>query len=357
MNILLVFQNPCRSRHACVAALARRPGVNVKVLCTAACARQLRTQFNGEIDEIKIDSKLQFSTVAKIRHEFKCGCWDVIHPLCRKALPNVVAASYGLRLRPKIVAFRGIQGTLSRFNPAHRTTFLNPAVEGICCESNAVRQALVASGIQPNKLLTTYNCSPFGDYECLGKPGLEALGIPRGSFIVGTVANVRRVKGIDVLLEAVQNLDDISDLHLVVIGEIRDQRIAKLAQRDRQRGRIHLVGYQPNAISLVGGMDLFVMPSRSEGLSRALIEAMSQRVCPVASNVGGMPELVRDQIDGLIFPSEDTASLAVAIRRLYVSPDLRERFAKSAQRRIRQDFSPEAMADRFLQLYQRVHSN
>jgi glycosyltransferase involved in cell wall biosynthesis len=98
--------------------------------------------------------------------------------------------------------------------------------------------------------------------------------------------------------------------------------------------------------------DVFVMPSRSEGLCRALIEAMTLGICPVVSAAGGMKELVRDQEDGLVVPIEDEESLHQALRRLYQDRNLQKQFAASAMQRVRTLCAPDVMVDKLESIYQ-----
>ena len=72
---------------------------------------------------------------------------------------------------------------------------------------------------------------------------------------------------------------------------------------------------------------IFVMPSRSEGLPMALLEAMAYGMAVVATRVGGIPEVVDDGVDGLLVPTEDPAAIATALRGLAADPSLRERLA------------------------------
>ncbi len=118
-----------------------------------------------------------------------------------------------------------------------------------------------------------------------------------------------------------------------------------------------LTGYRDDAVELVSGADLFVMPSRREGLCRALLEAMSQGVCPIVSNAGGMKEAVRHGVDGLVTPAEDVQALADAIRSLYQQRQRISEYGESAKQRIVDFFSPQKVADQTIELYQRVLSS
>ena len=183
---------------------------------------------------------------------------------------------------------------------------------------------------------------------------LNEFGIPDDAFVVGTVANMRPVKGVDLMLRAAGELADQRDVYWLLVGDVRDPRIPQLAADPRIAPRVRLIGAQPKGGRFTSLMDVYVAPSRSEGLSMGIMEAMAQGVCPVVTNVGGSPELVRDDIDGIVIPPENSAAIAQAIRLLYTDRPRREQFARSANRRAREEFSIAKWTDRLYECYAHV---
>jgi glycosyltransferase involved in cell wall biosynthesis len=183
---------------------------------------------------------------------------------------------------------------------------------------------------------------------------LTPFGIPAEAFVVGTMAAMRRVKRIDVLLRAAIQCADLQDVYWVLFGRAIDPEIRRLAANRKIRDRVRLVGHRSDASVLISGADVFVMPSRSEALCQALLEAMHQRVCPVVSDAGGMKEVVRHEQDGLVVPVENVDALAQTIRRLHADRQLVTQFAASAEQRIATTFTPERMAERCLSVYRHI---
>ena len=103
-------------------------------------------------------------------------------------------------------------------------------------------------------------------------------------------------------------------------------------------------------------MDVFVLPSTSEGMSNTLLEAMAAGVATVASDAGGNGEIIVPEVSGLLFRSADVAGLAAQLGRLVGDPGLRARLAAAAATRVRLEFSIDAMLRRYEQLYRRVWS-
>jgi glycosyltransferase involved in cell wall biosynthesis len=178
--------------------------------------------------------------------------------------------------------------------------------------------------------------------------------VPSDAFVVAMTANMRRVKGADVLLRAVLECGDLPNLHLVLVGQVLDPEVERLAHDPRLASRVHLVGFQQNASRFLPAADLFVMPSRAEALSIALLESMALGVCAIVSDAGGMKEAVRDGRDGVVFPSENVAALAQAIRRLHGDAALRRRLEESAKQRFQVEFTHGAVARRMAAIYHGV---
>ena len=101
----------------------------------------------------------------------------------------------------------------------------------------------------------------------------------------------------------------------------------------------------------LSGIDIFVLPSRSEALSNSLMEAMACGCCVIASDVGGNPELVRHNETGLLFPAGDAAALADALRSVLTNPAQRTRLAEAAVRFMHSGFSIRDSAARMGEIY------
>ena len=118
---------------------------------------------------------------------------------------------------------------------------------------------------------------------------LTAVGIPRGAFTVGCVANYRPRKGIEVLVEAMERLPEEirGNIHLLLIGRMDAEALTQRIERSPAKERIHRTGFREDAPSLSAACDVFCLPStRREGLARAIIEAMAYRVPPIVTDSG-----------------------------------------------------------------------
>lgn len=277
---------------------------------------------------------------------------DVIHAFSPRSLAAATLGTLGMRDRPRIISFRGIASVPSRIDPGNRVTFLSPRVDAHTCESQAVADGLVAAGVSDRDCHVVYNCVDPGRLAVHDRGAVRArFGIPEQAFVVGSIATIRPVKGIDILLRAALACRDIPDLVVMLVGAVKDRRVRRMAADPRWGDRLRMTGQLPQAGGMAVAFDVFAMPSRSEGLCRAMLEAMSLGVCPVVSDAGGMKEITRTGREGLVFPSEDVAALAAAIRQLAAQRQLLRRYGEAARRRVAAMCSPAAMAARVDRAY------
>ena len=361
MKILLVHA-PHEFARQLVQRNLDRDGVQVAV-CSKENVFGLKSIEQDRNDEepqhVPIHSrrKIDWGAIRALRRVIRSYQPDVVHAFLPRSLAQAVLACVGLRRKPRIVSFYGITRIPTWLDPANLITYLSPSVCMHACESNAVKESLVAGGVADARCEVVYNCvasSVVADEQQRRIEIRRELGVPEDSFLVGTVATIRPVKGIDIFMKAAITCSDISNVHFVVAGQLEDPVVAKLAEHPSLQGRLKMLGYVEGADEKMRAFDLFVMPSRREGLCRALLEAMERKICPIVSDAGGMKELVRHEIDGLVVPREDPQSLDAAIRKLYASRTLRDSYATSAHHRVRSICAPRVFSERMLSMYTRI---
>jgi len=281
---------------------------------------------------------------------------DIVHAMQNKTL---AVALLGLgKTRAKLVGYRGTIGHLSRWDPAAWLTYLHPRLDRIVCVSNAVRDYLLSHRIPAWKLVTIYKGHDPGWYTAAHRSELAALGVPSNALVVGFSGNMRRVKGVDVLLEAARILRDRNNLRFLLVGERRDSRLERLVAQEPVRSRTIWTGFRSDAAALTGACDMFVMPSVArEGLPKSLVEAMAQGVPPIVTAVGGMPEVVIHGQCGLVVPPKSSAALAAAISQLADNPELRTRLGAEARARIAHHFHIAHTVQGHLALYRQLVSD
>ena len=187
---------------------------------------------------------------------------------------------------------------------------------------------------------------------------LPPNGVPRQNDppVIGEIARLCDVKGQRELIRA---LAQVPGARLVLAGRDLEQggafedELAAEAERAGVADRVDL-GFRDDVGALLDELDVFALPSWTEGLPMTVLEAMAHGRAVVATPVGGTPEVVADGETGLLVPPRDPDALADALRRLLDDPDLRRRMGEAGRRRVAADFTAERMADRVLAVYERV---
>ncbi len=344
MRVLWVFDHLSPQLKRVATLLADRPGLTLEVMCRWDGPPPLDPS-RIPLTQLRCRHKLDLAARRAIRSQIARRGYDLVQTYTSRNLANVIGACRGLRDAPRIVGYRGAISRLRLFDPANWITFWHPSVSKIVCASRAVRQALLDSGIPNDKLAPVVEGCDGDSLRMRNRESLTEFGV------VGGIANMRPVKGMDLLLKAAVQLADLTNVYFLLIGEVMDSQVTELARDPRISNRVRLGGRIPDAGRFANLFDVYAAPSRMEGLGMSVIEAMSQRVCPIVSNVGGLPELVEHETNGLIVPKEDAPALADAVRRLHDDSPLRRCLADAAYQRANDEFSIEAWTRRLYAVY------
>ncbi|MCU1385815.1 MAG: hypothetical protein JWL71_4512 [Acidobacteria bacterium] len=172
--------------------------------------------------------------------------------------------------------------------------------------------------------------------------------------VVTTVANLRPEKGHDVLVRAMATVArEIPDVVVQLVGG-GPMRAALLGQIGTLglTNVVRLLGDREDVPEVLAGTDVFVLPSRTEAFPNGIMEAMAMRLPVVASDVGGIPELIAHERNGILVPPDDERALAAAVLELFRDPARADRLAASARATIESRYSFERMVREFEALYE-----
>jgi len=223
----------------------------------------------------------------------------------------------------------------------------------VVVNSEALNRHLTEScRIAPGKIVTCYNGIDTAVFHPAPRrcfPGLEGA-----SVVIGTVCVMRPEKNLPLLLEAFCGVAaGRRDLRLFLVGGGPEEpALRALAVK---LGIVENCVFHPSSSDVaacLSAMDIFVLPSLTEGLSNSLMEAMACGCCAIASDVGGNPELVTDGVTGLLFPSRDRDALVKRLSATAADANLRQTLAGSAVERMRAEFSLQRSAERMQQMYE-----
>jgi len=221
--------------------------------------------------------------------------------------------------------------------------------------SEAIREVLISQGVPAEKVRCVRSAldpEPF-HRPCDGKAFREEFGVGDGDAVVGMAAQFIRRKGHDVLLDAVPAiLREHPGTTFLLFGQgpLTDQVAAKVKEAGLD-AVVRLPGFRDDLPSLLPCLDLLVHPARMEGLGVVLLQASAAGVPVVASRVGGIPEAIAHEENGLLVPPENPTALAAAISSLLANAQKAQAMGERGRARIRELFSVDEMVDGNLTAY------
>ena len=207
----------------------------------------------------------------------------------------------------------------------------------------------------PASKLTTVHC--FTDLERFSNTTPDAvrwvrneMRIKDSDFVVGVVGDVVARKGHLYLFKAIEQIvASVPNFKLVIVGRFhRDQayvkRLRSLQRKPALVNRVKWLGVRENVQDFMAAFDLAVVPSVEEPLGLVALEAMATGTPVVATNAGGLPEIVQPNVTGLLVPRKNPSELARAVIAMAQDADLRQRLGESARRFVQENFKPEELA-------------
>jgi glycosyltransferase involved in cell wall biosynthesis len=229
--------------------------------------------------------------------------------------------------------------------------------------SNYIRGYFTALfGFSEDRCTTIYNGVNLDNFchqsKQLRAETRKSFGLPEEAKVVTWTGRLHPDKGIDVLiLAAEKTIESVPNTHFLIIGDgMSRQHLEQLTQSRKIGSHVHFIGAKSDVRPGLEAADIFVLPSRREGFGVSLIEAMAMGLPVIGTNLGGIPEIVFDRVNGLLVRPNDVASLADAICELLLNPELSKRLAQNGQASVRDRFSLEKMVSEYHNLYKSLRS-
>ncbi|MBJ6727094.1 glycosyltransferase [Geomesophilobacter sediminis] len=220
----------------------------------------------------------------------------------------------------------------------------------IICVSSIIQKQLTQNfGFSADKVVTVHNgidSLRFAPSPAFREKARKSWDVPSQSLVFGCLGRLHEIKGFDTALKsfhATRKANPGSDIWLVIAGEGPEREtLAQMAADLNIVDRVRFAGFTSTPWELYPGFDVFLMPSRNEGMPLALLEAMSCGCLPIAMDVGGIPEVIQEEAVGLLIPNGNTRSFAEAMCRCAeMSPELLQHRGEKARAHILGNFNGE----------------
>jgi len=188
-----------------------------------------------------------------------------------------------------------------------------------------------------------------------GRSAREEFALAADDFVIGTVARLDATKDTMTLARAFARLPGHDGLRLLIVGDGDERpRLERFAAENGLASSIIFTGLRHDVPRLLGAMNVFALPSLSEGMPLTVLEAMAARLPVVATNVGALPEMVEEGATGFLVAPQHDEAMAERLMRFYANRELAQSFGAEARRKVGRDFSLGLMLRRYAELYASV---
>lgn len=244
------------------------------------------------------------------------------------------------------------------FGLLHRWTEkrISAAADFVCANAEAVRRLCIAEeGCDPERVLVVRNGIDLARFDRLAADPLQGP-LPKGAPLVVVVANLWPVKGHASFLEAAALVRArVPAIGFALVGDGPERpHLERRAKDLGLSGCVHFLGLRHDVPAVLSRANIACLPSKAEGLSNALMEAMAARLPAIATAVGGNAELVVDGETGLLVPPQDPAALAGAIYQLASDGPRAAAMGARGRARAERELSLQGMQQNYLALYGRL---
>jgi len=321
---ILVIPNRGRSYNAvrpeaeCYIALANL-GHNITILtCDTNAYLEEYRKAGLKIVLLRSLKKYSWAVIKQVHQYIKEHSIDIVYATESKGIPNAAFGCVGTNA--KMIAYRGTSGGMYKNDPSNYLCMLHPRIDGVIAVSTAVTVNVknkVRASIRTN-CETIYKGHDLSWYQ---EPAtdLTALGSDKSFFNIICVGSPRYHKGTHILFQAAKELNDIKDLRIILVGDkLTSEEINKQISDSGMSERIIRTGFRTDVPAIAKACDLLILPSLSkEGLTRTVLESLSNGTPVVASANDGVVETIKNGVNGYLVPIGDASAIADKIRMLY----------------------------------------
>lgn len=294
--------------------------------------------------------------------------YDVLH--CQQMYgPAMVAALVNLFVKKPILVRVTAAGELGEVKHVQQMPFaklrlkLLRRISKWVVLTKQMKAELETLSISPEKIQIIYNATIISQ-EAAFNPRIRkdfraklGLGYEKFAIFVGRLSEE---KGLDVLVKAWQAVrKEYPQAHLLLLGEGGAYRNVEKETKDlvvrlKLEEAIHFLGHINNAKDYLLASDIFVLPSRTEGMSNSLVEAMAAGTAIVATDIAANREICIDEVNSLLVKPNESEMLAEAIIKLFDMPNTAENLGRQAKTFAEENLSIQAMTDKYVSLYQEM---
>ena len=294
--------------------------------------------------------------IGKLRSLIETEQVDVLHlHMVRATIVGGLASL--MPHRPKVVVSKHYRyAMLSSALPRLLDRFVTNHAEAVAAVSHSVEEDLIHHGLAASKARVIHNGIDLQSFDRRSAEETEQTSYNGPGPLLACLASLHRLKGQEYLLRAMPEiLRSYPTARLVIVGEGAERaRLQELVQSLGLGDAVMMPGFEPNIPALLPQIDLCVHPAVDEAFGLVLLEAMAARKAVVATNVGGVGEIVADGETGLLVPPRDPQAIARAVCTLLGDAQRRTRMGNAGRRRVEGDFTIQKTVRSYERLYEEM---
>jgi len=273
----------------------------------------------------------------------------------------LIAAIIKLISRERIKLVYHSVNLLHRLN-GHQKFFLGLLVryaDSVLCNTQESKRLMKGLGIRKSRISVIYNGVDPEYFKNIGqedKHSASFYSLESQNIVMGTIANFVSVKNYPFLLKGFRLLlKRYSRLRLMCVGGgVHQHRMERLARDLGLEHAVSFSGYSDNVLAHLSFMDIFVLCSLHEGLPNALLQAMSMGLPVICSEIGGCKEVIKDRVNGILFPPNDLGRFIVAVELVINDRRFGSRLGRRARRTVKKNFSLNSMIENYANFYRNL---
>lgn len=322
---------------------------------------------NFPVSVFPCNGKLDLKTIYLIKQFLSKQEIDIIHTHGYKSNLYALAASLGKQVSRITTCHNWLGDDPKMRLYAWLDKFFLNRFDRVIAVSDPVKQEIINHNISAAKVLTIYNGIDTDRFNGQGKADSvrKEFSIEKDCKVIGTVGRLSEEKGHVLLMQAAEKiLQEYPKVVFLIVGdgplkrhlEAKADQLAKIEFTKTGCSKAHFVfpGVRNDMPTIYSLVDIFVLPSLTEGLPMVLLEAMAAQKPVVATKVGAVPRVIEDGHSGLLIQPGDVNALFKAIVELLKNPQKAYHLAQHAHQKVKSHFSSKRMAERYMEVYKDV---
>ena len=339
-------------------------GVRVTVCCFQAGEFAKEFEQNGSFAFFGLDVKRVYDlsgirAVVWLKNYIKDEQVDIVQSIHTASDLLVPIASLIAKRKVAVLSSRRDLGFTKKKSHIIAQRFLNRYVTAILANSEAVKEAVISQERYPSsKIKVIYNgIDPkkynAGNYKRRWEELLRENRISLPIVAIGSAGNLNPIKGQRILIDAMQVLlKQYSNLYLFLAGDGPERgNLERQAEEYGIEKHIIFLGNISYISEFLQGLQIYIQPSFSEGFSNSILEAMASGCAVIATSVGGNPEAILDDYDGLLIDPNNSNEMSEKVFSFLINEEKREIFSKRSIEKINNIFSLEIMFENYINFY------